>query len=139
MQIMISISKKELYEIATIFMVANTPSSLLRGLLDCQAVSRMRKKSRPEELLVYYDFVGARAKRTTVSMALAYGVLVSILFNEKPSEHCRSSIDVTRLFWGAHIRDIANVSNPPTQIHTIYGTPKAQVEVSNPASGIILL
>lgn len=136
---MIILSKNELYEMATIFMVANTPNSLLKGLLDCRAVNKMRSESQPEELWVYYDSVCARAKRSATSMALAHGVLVSILFHNRPSTNCINNIDATRLSWGPHIRDIANVTNPPTQIHTIFGTSKAQIKVLNPPpSGLIL-
>ncbi len=100
---MIRLTKQDLLELADVYIVANTPNSLFKGLSHCRAVEWMRRKSSAEELSEYYDHITARACRSEIVIGLAYGVLVALL--TFPGDGQRILPDCSRLNWGEKIRD----------------------------------
>jgi hypothetical protein len=139
---MIRLSRRELLEMATVYVVANTPRSLFQGLLHCQAVDRMRREASPEELLAYYDHITARADRSEIVMGLAYGVLMGNVLNTNNRRgHVR--IDASRLSWGQHIEQIAQSINPSTQILSVTGEPLTahieQIRIENQPSNALIV
>lgn len=135
---MIRLTKAELFDMASMFMAANTPLSLFHGLLKCRAVDRMRHKESPNELLAYYDQLTARAGRTELVVGFAYGLLVGILLN-KDNARWEVRPDASRLNWGQYIEHAARSISPPTLIVTVSGNrPSADQTVNGPASKIII-
>src|SRR6185295_15597640 len=133
---MIRISREELREVASVYVVANTPSSMLGGLLRTSAVRRLRSES-IGDLAAYYDFVTTRARRTEVSMGLAYAILVSIHFHAHPVPGTRPHLDASRLQWGSIIEEQAKSKAPTTQIVVPARHMKTNV-ISAPSNPLIL-
>ena len=100
---MIKLSRNQLLEITQVMVLANTPLSLLKGLVRSSAVQILRTKCSPEELIEYYDHITVRPRRSEIVMALAYAVLSAILLKARDAK--RIPVDATRLFWGEQIQD----------------------------------
>lgn len=135
---MIRLSKHELFEMATLLVVANTPHSLFKGLLSSSAVTRLRYEEHPNTLLSYFNQITARAERSEIVMGLAYGVLIGLLMNSRNADW-RFQPDSTRLTWGPQIEQHAKASAPPTQILNISAIPAPQVSTSNQSTSTLIL
>jgi hypothetical protein len=90
-------------------------------------MERLQKEPTPE-LVRRYDWLTARAKRTEVSIGLAYAVLVALLYravnlNAPP-------IDCTRLDWGEAIRTHLSRTLASTASIALSGARAATVTVS---------
>jgi hypothetical protein len=136
---MIRLRRGDLREMAEIYIVANTPRSLFDGLLICGGVDEMRRKATPSELSEYFDKITSRAKRTEISMSLAYGVLIALILNRQELSR-PENIDPSRLQWGTQIQGIANAVNTPTQIiEAKAAVPESKVTItSTPGASLIL-
>ena len=75
----------------------------------------MRRECGPGELADYYDYISARADRDELVMALAYGVLVSLLTHPKRTSNDPAP-DVTRLQWGPQVEAIPRNLGPTGSI-----------------------
>jgi len=123
---MIQLTRSELRQLAQTFILANTPASLLNGILRSSATTKL-KVCRPEELSDYYDRITARAGRTEIVIALAYAVLFAILAKARDPKN--APVDVTRLKWGEQIKvylSFKPVTN--TQLIVIPGEPTPSVQ-----------
>jgi hypothetical protein len=96
------LSRKDLREFAQIFVLANTPISLFKGLTRCNAMDKLRKCP-ANELVEYYDYVTARARRSEIVVALMYAVLFAILLLARGANPF--PVDVKRLLWGERVRE----------------------------------
>ena len=108
---MIRLDRTDLRSLAEIFVLANTPFSLLRKLLESPQVQRMLREYSASELEAYYDWITARAGRSELVIALAYAVLVGLLVHEGRVD----PIDTTRLEWGPQIQEYLQKSGKATQ------------------------
>lgn len=128
---MINIKKRELLELASVYVIANTPESLARGLLATSAVQTMRYDERRSELSDEYHIVTTRPSRTEISMGLAYALLVSIVLNER-DEDPNVTVDESRLQWGEQVAEAATALAPPSQSLIISApAPPARVRSDN--------
>ena len=137
---MIELKRRELLEMASAYVVANTARSLFDSLVvDCSAVSYLRRQTNLQDLLAYYDRLTARARRSEVGVGLAYGVLVGILLH-KDNVGAQIAPDTSRLQWGEHLHEIAKSANTPNAILELKaGTPRSRVDASSsPGSTLIL-
>ena len=91
------LSKSQLQEITTLYLVANTPKSLLYTLLKSSVVDTLRSDCSCEELLTYYNNITSKAKRSPFIIALAYATLVALLVKSPPTERYP---DTSYLEWG---------------------------------------
>lgn len=136
---MIRLTKSELLEMASVFVAANTPLSLVHGLLKCHAVDRMRYEAEPNQLLAYYDQLTARAARSEIVVGLAYGLLIGILLN-RDNANRQVRPDASRLVWGEYIEQAAPSMNTPTSVVTVSGSrPTAIPTISGPSQNLIIL
>lgn len=110
------LSKYHLWEFAQVLVLANTPISLLNGMIQCAGMEQLRKSS-PADLVPYYDQITARARRTEVVVALAYAVLCAILL--KARDTGRPPVDPSRLLWGNAISKYLAQTTVSTQSFTI--------------------
>jgi hypothetical protein len=134
---MMRISKIELQEFGRTFILANTPLSLFRGLARCTAMERLRRHE-AKELLDYFDFLTARARRSEIGWALAYAILCAVLLRARDVRQV--PIDESRLTWGVQIREYLARSIVSTKYSEIQ-MPGANVQlsISNSASAATLL
>lgn len=118
---MIHLDKRQLLDLAALYIVANTPRSLFQGLAASTAVSEMRHKEQLGALAGYYGKITARAKRSELVIALAYAVLIGILLHkDNVDQHMRP--DCSYLRWGPHMEELCRRLTPQTQIIPVYGT-----------------
>lgn len=135
---MIRLSRKELLEMARVYVLANTPRSLYEGLLGCAAVEKMRQMETPEALQEYFRRITARPGRSELVLGLAYGVLISILLNRRGLGPRR--LDASRLQWGENVQSIANSLDSPTHFLEIAKTYRPTIKATNqPSSDLIVL
>jgi hypothetical protein len=135
--IVIELRRRDLMQLATAYILANTPISLYHALMRTEALQKLRENASREELAEYYDKLTARPGRSTGTMALAYAVLLATLSKNDGGE---SKLDSSRLEWGPVVERAARSANPPTTSTTIV-VPTAQVRVdmqASPASRIII-
>jgi len=92
--------KSKLRELATIFILANTPNSLAKGMLRSDAVDILRKECTEAELLEYYNQVTTKGNRSPFVAALAYATLIALLA-KKPTQD--QYPDPACLQWGKEI------------------------------------
>lgn len=97
---MTNLSKSQIHEVTNIYLLANTPKSLLRALLKSSVVDKLRSNCSNEELLEYYNRVTTKAKRSPFIVALAYSTLIALLVK---SPHVNQYPDPTFLQWGTVI------------------------------------
>lgn len=108
---MIELKKSDLTEFARTTVLANTPLSLFKGLVQCAGMERLRRWS-TEELTAYYDRVTARAGRNEIVVGLAYAVLCAIALHAR--EEAGIEIDPSRLLWGQAIWDFMKTATIAT-------------------------
>lgn len=134
---MIRLRRKELRELATAYMIANTPTSLFNTLRQTDALKRLRDEVSSDELLAFFDRVTARAKRSEIGLAIAYASMLALLL--KPDGYQRN-LDSSRLLWGEKVEEIARASNVPTRIISLDMTPKPITKgTSSSANSFILV
>lgn len=129
---MIKVNRRQLLELATIYMVANTPISLFRGLLGNDVVLSLINDIPRAQLLAYFDRITARAKRNEFTLALAYGVLVAIVCSRDRS-NWEENPDFDRLSWGRDIFDFASKNRSANAVQSIQ---MPQMPVSLDGGGI---
>lgn len=105
------LSKSDIEELALVFVLANTPASLVRGMNRCSAMTKLRQWS-ADELVRYYDRITARAKRSEFVVSLAYAVLCALMLRVR--DGVRVNVDASRLLWGEYIAQIVTRSGVPT-------------------------
>lgn len=125
---MIKIDRNELLELASAYVIANTPESLARGLLKTSGVTRMRQEEVRSELRREYELVTTRANRTEISMGLAYGLLLGIVLNVR-NEDPDVSVDTSRLHWGDEVAEVARRLVPSSQSIVIH-VPRSDAKVT---------
>lgn len=108
---MTKLTKSDLIEFARTTVLANTPLSLFKGLVQSAGMDRLRKWS-AEELLACYDRVTARAGHSEVVVGFAYAVLCAIVLHGRENPNIRT--DPSRLFWGPAIWGFMMKANIPT-------------------------
>lgn len=134
---MINVTRSELIQLAMLYLVANTPRSLLEGLARRDAVNKFRYDVPIEDLLTYYEKITSRAKRSEIVVGLAYAVLVGILLH-KDNLGGQISPEASRLQWGEQLKMIANSINTPTKILEL-ASPSARINAnSTPGSSLIV-
>lgn len=104
---MIQLSRSELCALAEVFILANTPRSLFDAMVVHPVVARMKSGCERKELLLKYDEVTAKDRRSPFIIAFAYAILVALL-TKPSSEISPEQPDVTRLLWGEHFVELAN-------------------------------
>jgi len=112
-------------ELASIYMLANTPNSLFLGLRGCSTVADMINNTPRAELLAYYDRITSRARRTEIVMALSYAVLLAILCC-RDRTNWNTTPDATRLTLGQYFEDESNKACSATTIEHI------AIDIQNP-------
>jgi hypothetical protein len=134
---MIKLSRAELFELAGAFLIANTPASLYESLLSTSALARLREEVSSDELLVYFDFLTARTKRTAIVIALAYAAIIAFASKRVPLGG--GDIDVSRLNWGNILLQTARARNPPTSATVIQlGNQPVVKSGSSPNSTLVI-
>jgi hypothetical protein len=83
---MIHLPKTYLEEITNTLILANTPKSLLKGLLKTKAVETLRRDCTAADLSEYYQQITAKGSRSPFVTALAYAVLVTLLTKSPPPD-----------------------------------------------------
>lgn len=133
---MIRLSRYQLKEIAEIFVLANTPLSLFKAIVRTSTMDYLRKRP-TSELVSYYDFITARARRDEISVALAYAVLFALLI--KARDVTQIPIDVSRLAWGEYIAQYLRRGSTSTQTLTLEPPARTpQVETTGSSTGFLL-
>jgi hypothetical protein len=114
---MIRLSRYELLSLARAFVLANTPYSLYSELVADPAVGLLRRTVTQRELINYYNFITARAKRTEIVMGLSYGVLIALLLQMRDMGNLSNPpFDSSRLQWGPQIQEYLQIASSGTQI-----------------------
>ncbi len=117
---MIRISRSKLSELAGIFMLANTPYSLVKEMQKSETINNLKNECSYKKLVEYYNDITTRAKQTDVSIGLAYAVMISILtFNNKKLDDLKLKIDEDRLQWGKEIKEFLTKTFPAQTIITV--------------------
>ena len=132
---MIKINRNQLSELAYIYLVANTPLSLLNALKRNEAVLRMKDNCSYNHLKEYYGIITGRARRDETVMGLSYAVLVAILLHERTEGHLP---DCARLEWGDEIKKYVSASNRSNLSIVINGSP-ATTRIDNSPSSVTIL
>ena len=101
------LSISEFTDFADAFVHANTPISLLNGLVRSSGMRKLRERD-INVLLQRCDEVTARPKRNAYIMGLAYAILCAILLHARESSD-KINFDETRLDWGQAIRAYVSV------------------------------
>jgi hypothetical protein len=123
---MIRLSKNDLVDFASVVVLANTPLSLFKGMVECSGMKKLRKCP-PLDLITYYDYVTARRGRSTEVVAgLAYAVLCALILHKRESSEIR--VDASRLQWGERIWEFMSRTN--------IGTSRITLTTSTPAPKI---
>lgn len=112
---MIRTKKHELLELATLMLLANTPGSLFTALSKNNTVERLRSEMGQVALAADFARLTARARRTEITLGLAYAVLVAMLTHEQRSPE----FDPTRLMWGKDFVDLAQARGRSTSLITV--------------------
>ena len=94
---MIALTKADLEELGTIFLLTNTPVSLFHALERSAPVVRMRAESSPDALNQYFQKVSTKGRRSLIVVALAYATLVAALTHPDSRSHPSAA---ARLRWG---------------------------------------
>ena len=98
---MIKINRNELKGIASIYVLANTPFSLIKELINSNVVEELKNQCGLQHLKDYYQMITSRAKRDEISIGLSYAVLIAFLTHKDNNFLNKDiNIDVTRLKWG---------------------------------------
>jgi hypothetical protein len=97
---MTKLSKSQIQEATNIYLLANTPKSMLRAMLKSSAVDKLRRDCSPEDLLEYYNRITTKAKRSPFIVALAYATLIALLVKSPSNDQYP---DPTFLQWGSVI------------------------------------
>lgn len=97
---MTKLTKSQLQEITNIYLLANTPKSLLRALLKTSVVDALRRDCSTEELFHSYNRITTKAKRSPFVAALAYCSLIALLVKAPAKSECP---DASYLQWGTII------------------------------------
>jgi hypothetical protein len=100
---MIRLPKSYLQEITNTLILANTPKSLLNGLLQTKGVEVIRRECDGSDLLDYYQRITAKGSRTPFIIALAYATLVALLTKSPPPT---PPPDASFLQWGQTIEQL---------------------------------
>ena len=133
---MIRLSRPVLLELGGAFLIANTPISMYESLLRTTAVAKMRDHAEPTDLMLYYDFLTARSKRSAIVIALAYAVLIALLAKSTSQD---AQIDSSRLTWGSVVAQTARLKNPPTHSITIDMSVKPTVASTTVGNSSVLI
>jgi hypothetical protein len=113
---MIKLPKSSLEESTNVTILANTPKSLLNGLLRTVAVREMRASCTPAELLDYYKKITAKGDRSPFVAAIAYATLISLLMQAPTKEFYP---DASCLRWGEMIEQLIEQRFGTTQFTVI--------------------
>jgi len=131
------ITEGELEEFARVYLFANTPTSLVNGMVRCSGMSKLRR-SDVADLSAEFDELTARSDRTERIVSLAYAVLCALA---ERADASKEKVNAARLRWGPPIwnrarrtyisTDITNIKMPPL--------PEQRVVVrDSPSSPLIL-
>ena len=132
------LKRSDLEGFAHTLIVANTPVSLLRGLLRAPGMTKL-KACPAEQLQQYFDHITARPRRSAVSIGLAYAVLSALL--SKAVNVATAPVDAGRLEWGKEIRDFMALQ-PNIKTGTIIVSaipPRPSVQSTLSASGSMFM
>lgn len=113
----LNLKKSDLADFAEVIVLANTPLSLFFGMVRTSAMERLRSLP-TEDLVAYFDYVTARAKRNEYVVGLAYAVLCALAVQLRDHPVI---VDPSRLEWGPSIWEFIARTNIPTgrvQIHS---------------------
>jgi|HubBroStandDraft_1064217.scaffolds.fasta_scaffold09389_5 hypothetical protein len=99
MQTRMQITESEPEEFARVFVFANTPASLVNGMVRCSGMSKLRK-SDIADLSAEFDELTACSDRNKRIVGLAYAVLCALAEHADAS---KESVNVARLLWGPPI------------------------------------
>ena len=135
---MIRLRRVQLFELSYLFEAANTPISFVKRLIETEAFRSLNKPELYTELNDYYNFLTARARRSYLSMGLAY-VVLAVLITIKPSK-LENSVDPACLAWGEQIRDylVSKSTNPKLYNFDLKNIPIISVPASGKATSILL-
>ena len=134
MSLMIKLTKTSLQEIVNTYLLANTPKSLLLGMLKSRAVDELRRNCDAPELLEYYDKITAKGERTALIAGLSYAVLVALL---TMSSAAREKPDATRLQWGPMIEHyLAERFGTTEKVIITTNPPQPQLIYSSTSTGV---
>jgi uncharacterized membrane protein len=98
---MIDLTIGDLKQIAQVLMVANTPISLLKGLLRSSAMTVL-ERCQPELLLECFEKISTRARQSEIAVALEYALLAAILTRSR--DPMNAPVDASRLSWAEDMR-----------------------------------
>ncbi|MFZ0970568.1 MAG: hypothetical protein WAN13_20015 [Candidatus Acidiferrales bacterium] len=98
MPTVIKLARIDLIEFAQVLVLANTPLSLFRGMVQCGGMQKLRRYP-AADLTAYYDGVTARAGRSEIVAGLAYAVLCAIILLAREAPNIQ--VDAARLQWGS--------------------------------------
>lgn len=104
---MIKVPKSIIEEATNIYILANTPKSLFRGLLKSALVERLKHNCSVNELLSYYNRVTAKGNRSPFVAAMAYSTLIALFAKAPPKD---IAPDASFLQWGTDIEGFAQQS-----------------------------
>ena len=119
---MIKINIVELKSLASVYILSNTPFSLLKALMNTNVVEELRINCSLQYLKDYYQMITSRAKRDEISMGLTYAVMIAFL-THKDNNFLNQDInlDVSRLKWGEEIEAHLKMKISSESILTISG------------------
>ncbi len=108
---MIRLDRKELLDLASNVILANTPYSLYHAIVKTSAFGRMKRECSPQQLEQYYDKITERPRRTEIELGITYCVLLVLL----TADNFPNAIDASRLLWGEAIKELIQKSGRATQ------------------------
>jgi hypothetical protein len=130
---MIPVAKHELLGLAKLGALANTPASLFGALATNSTVERLRSQMGVGVLIADLARFTARARRTEITVGLAYAVLVAILTHKERAPE----FDPTRLTWGDDFVKLARAHGRAMSIVLIDATAHQlthHIDTSGPSS-----
>jgi len=123
---MTRLDRRELRDLARLFVLANTPYSLYQGLMQTESVRRLRKTCTYQQLKDYYDWITARPRRTEIDLGFAYSVLVALLTADQRG----GPIDTSRLRWGREIEELVQKSAVTSHSSYLIQVPTSPITIT---------
>jgi hypothetical protein len=128
---MIAISKTDIYKCVEIYLLANTPTSLLNAFRNrlSEVFNRIEKESSLKTLIDYFEFITSKGKMSPVKVSISYLILILILYHKDYVRNETYCDLFGRLEWGLDIAAYVEASIVPVSIVDLKGNPMKITEL----------
>lgn len=128
---MITLSRQEMLDIGTTHLLANTPPSLVETLNKTRFVTALKTFCNVQVLIDDFDRFTARDGRTSISLGVAYGILIALTMHAEADYSSR--VCFSRLPWGEDVVEIARSLRESTRVVVVQGNSTIPQHALSPA------